>query len=419
MRDLLGIDVTYDPSRTFPPDEVEHGFDTAAVALVYSPSTMQEVLAGARDAIDRAVVFGDRPESTVRQLAVAENAKPAYYHAEAGYLLLATGSEDGFQRFTPRQRGGWRPFERGEYLIRIRATGMFSDYQGPGEIDGPVQMHVRVGPGGEGTGRPRRSITVFDLPDDKPQTYEIRTRFETGDVPIISFPNGHDGSLKNLVRQRFGREARSDRRTLYPNWDAPHVRVFEVEVEGPLTEVWPPASHSMLIGDHHRPEDESVARILEEFLPRAFRRPVQASESEPFVKLYNHERSSAASHEAALKTALTAVLCDPRFLYHSPLIAESVNLEAASDATVDLYSLASRLSYFVWSSLPDQQLLAAAESGELNSPKELRRQADRMLRDPRSDAFVRSFAGQWLGINRLGGNAARPEAVQGILRSAP
>lgn len=131
---------------------------------------------------------------------------------------------------------------------------------------------------------------------------------------------------------------------------------------------------------------------LERFLPLAFRRPLRDEETSRHLRLYEEARSRGEPHDQALKLAFTAALTSPNFLFRHEL----------RPGTLDDHQLASRLSYFLWMSMPDDELRALAASGRLHEEAVLRSQVRRMLADPRSRSFTRSFLGQWLGFAGLG-----------------
>lgn len=151
------------------------------------------------------------------------------------------------------------------------------------------------------------------------------------------------------------------------------------------------------------PGDVACAtQIANTFGARAYRRPVLAAEAEALVGVYSAAIEEGETHADALRHMLITVLTAPQFIYR-------IELEADPTSTVphpvDAYALASRLSYFQWSTMPDQTLFDLAASGELLDPVVLSAQVDRMLDDPKSLDFVRRFAGQWLGIEKLGNHA--------------
>lgn len=137
---------------------------------------------------------------------------------------------------------------------------------------------------------------------------------------------------------------------------------------------------------------DDARAALEGFLPRAFRRPLREGELEPYLRLYERSSSQGESHEQALKPALAAALASPNFLFRNEL----------QPGRLDDHQLASRLSYFLWMSMPDDELRSLADAGRLHEDATLRSQVRRMLADPKSRAFTRTFLGQWLGFSGLG-----------------
>lgn len=232
--------------------------------------------------------------------------------------------------------------------------------------------------------------------------------------------------------------------------DGPAVAIDYVDVEGPLHETWPPASHRRLFGNlplaeltyernreyprqptkpqrrpgfrpHHndgkefdknqsiwtaassRPK-EDARRLLSDFLPRAFRRPVPPEEIEVYVKIA-HERIDAGDYfETALRAAYRVALCAPDLLF----LQEVPGAASPQDPmALDQYAVASRLSYLLWNSTPDDELLALAAKNQLHS-QALTQQIDRMLADPRANRFVDDFLDQWLDLRKI--NFTSPEA---------
>lgn len=144
--------------------------------------------------------------------------------------------------------------------------------------------------------------------------------------------------------------------------------------------------------------DQAAERILTNFSRRAFRRAVSGEEVDRYLNLFREEFAASQSFDDAVKLALTAVLASPHFLYR-PELAPSTASEAFQ---IDDYQLASRLSYFLWMTMPDDTLFDLAERGRLHQPRILKQQVKRMLEDPRAFEAMATFAGQWLGIENLG-----------------
>lgn len=182
----------------------------------------------------------------------------------------------------------------------------------------------------------------------------------------------------------------------YADAEPPRFFLDWVEIEGPVKQDWPPKSHQALLFEGDVTQDIQYARrIVERFLPRAYRRPVTDQEVNQITGLIAGEMNAGREFHDALRIGLQRILVSPAFLFLQ---------EPATQGTRRLsdYELASRLSYFLWSSMPDQQLFELASQSRLSSADVLTEQVDRMLRDPKAREFVENFAGQWLSVRDFG-----------------
>lgn len=187
--------------------------------------------------------------------------------------------------------------------------------------------------------------------------------------------------------------------------ELPRLQIQSIEIEGPVQKVWPPASHTALFFDGDERSDEAYTReIFQQLLARAYRRPVTEDEVEAIVATVNEAQADGEnSYAEAMRVGLQRVLCAPGFLF----------LEEPSGAhpqkrPLTEYELASRLSYFLWSTMPDDESFALAAEGKLHEPSTLKAQLARMMANPKSDQLVRNFAGQWLSVRDYG--AMQPAA---------
>ncbi|OYW18421.1 MAG: hypothetical protein B7Z55_10685, partial [Planctomycetales bacterium 12-60-4] len=179
---------------------------------------------------------------------------------------------------------------------------------------------------------------------------------------------------------------------LMKNGPIPQLRIHQVELRGPLEAPAVAASQRVLYGD--RPFAPGRTReIIAQFATRGYRRPATKEEVDRLVAVADKRRAAGASAETALQDALKAVLCSPAFLYIS-------TAEERGRLTAD--ALASRLSYFLWSTMPDEALLRQARTGALLRDDVLRAEARRMLASPRAQAFVDGFLDSWLNLRSLG-----------------
>ncbi|MCH2162187.1 MAG: DUF1592 domain-containing protein [Phycisphaerales bacterium] len=177
--------------------------------------------------------------------------------------------------------------------------------------------------------------------------------------------------------------------------DMPRLAIHSVEFEGPLHDTWPPSTHQNIFIDSDSPDDpETYAReIIRSFGTRAFRRPITAEEEEAIFAVWNRAHASGARFNQAIKDALLVVLTSPQFLF---IIEES---QSPDIETLGQYELASKLSYFLWNTGPDQRLLELASGGNLHD--ELDTEIDRLIDDPKFGQFIEQFTAQWLDLARF------------------
>ena len=166
-----------------------------------------------------------------------------------------------------------------------------------------------------------------------------------------------------------------------------------IEISAPFFEQWPPQTHrDIFFESPNKNEEVEYAReVLSRFMERAWRRPVSLNEVTPFVTLFMKYRPEFSTMEEAMIEVLATVLATPEFLY----------LTQGDSSTISEIELASRLSFFLWSSIPDKELRGLAKKGRLRDPRVLEAQITRMLADPRSARFSRHFVEQWLGLDGL------------------
>jgi mono/diheme cytochrome c family protein len=233
-----------------------------------------------------------------------------------------------------------------------------------------------------------RPLGYFDAPSLKPTVHEFTVWLAPGDrisFHAMTLPSvGPVGSpLADGVR----------------DYEGPGIAFDWFEVEGPLDDSWPPPSQRRLFGAEKANTSQPPLPLLQDFATAAFRRPVAAEEVAPFVELVERQLALGESFQAAMFTGYKAVLTAPDFL----LVGLESGLPRAGEAGKPLgtHALASRLSYFLWDSLPDQALLDLAASGDLLEPAVLAAQVDRMLDDPKSERFVEHFLDEWLKLHEI------------------
>jgi len=384
MRDLLGVDTKL--KELLPEDGSAHGFDNVAEALQTSSFLLERYLEAADSALNDAIANRPKPQTIQKRDTIAQGhrfksaTERVYRRLEGDTVALFSSSHWNAVELTSL----W-PEERGRYRYRISARAIQSNGK-------PVTFQVTNGDGGMG-GAKAHLVGYFDALPDQPTVFEFVDLVErrTGGY-ILPY-----GTATAHVVNKIGAE----------NYDGPGVAIDWMEVEGPLNDTWPPASHRALFGDlpqapapdsHQSDRLEVIStepvknadRLLRKFVRRAFRRPATDADVAPFLAVVEAKLAEGQSFEQALRVAFAAVMTSPEFLFLRELPGK-----------LDDLALASRLSYFLWSSMPDEELLSAAERGELAKPEGLRTHAERMLHDAKSAAFTVNFVGQWLGLRDI------------------
>ncbi|TWU18083.1 hypothetical protein Poly21_02380 [Allorhodopirellula heiligendammensis] len=438
IRDLVGVD--FDTSH-LPPDPATGGFDNNGDALTMSPLLMEMYFDAATRILDQALVEGNQPRA-IRwrfepesgnsdrnrvtydgQRVIVNGGKN---RVEGDYIVMHHGSWD--RKFNVRD---FRLTDPGKYRIRIRAGTHVPDRQAvlasaetlltmrledaikrkpqeesgkrkelarqlehfksfPAYNYGPARVEITRQLGGQ----PER-VAEFDIdaPIDEMSTYEFDTVFSNQDAGLtIEYAYAIPRELENFQIQWDDRFAR------------PVAGIDWMEIEGPIYEQWPPESHlRLLFPSASRQTDERLyaRQVITRFLQRAYRRPADAAEIDSKMLLFDEARKHSKSFQDAIRMPLTAILVSPNFLYLAEPQPQSV---AEKPKPLHDYEVAARISYFLWSSMPDDDLFRAANRGELRTREGLNSQVARMLRDPKTDALVTNFAGQWLGLREVGAN---------------
>ena len=439
IRDLAGVD--FKPADSFPEDPPAAGFDNIGRALTLSPLHMELYYSAARQVLDRALTDGPKPPEIKWHFEPEENhtTMDAYrVKRDGNNIILNNGDNPTVNGFTMIHHDSWnkgvdfRDFRlatEGEYIVRFRAYGevpnrsevvksartilekrredqLKENPKGKRWFDdafehdlkhfetnrmydyGPPRVKMTYNLGG--TPRVIAEMDV-DATAQAPKEYEVKAHFTTQDAGIelhYAYDIPHD--LENFWMQGQDSFARPK---LFIDW---------IELEGPINPIWPPTSQRMILIDspNKGKNERAYARdVIAHFMSRAYRRPAKADEITAKLALFDRLRSEKPSFIEAIKVPLAAILTSPHFLYMvEPEVTET------KPRKLTAYELANRLSYFVWSSMPDQRLFDLAASGSLNRPEVLHSELDRMLASPKSDAFVKNFTGQWLGLRKVGTN---------------
>jgi len=382
IRDLVGVD--FDPADDFPADDSGYGFDNIGDVLSLSPIMLEKYMGAAEKILDKAVVIGLPKPPSIRYGATRiAGGTPLGNEAR---ILVSNGEMFFTHKF---------PVD-GEYYLYVKAYG---DQGGPE----PVKMAVRY------AGKDLQQISVKQVADS-PGTFEIKFTAKAGDGRIaVAFLNDY----------YLAAPAKTKKKTIDTN-----LIVQSVDVAGPINNVNPvyPDTHTRIFfkkptgaGDR-----DSVAReLIGAFGMRAYRRPLTDDDLSRLMMIYKLGEKNQEPFEMSVKLALQAVLVSPQFLFRGEVQPEPDNPKKAFP--ISEYALASRLSYFLWSSMPDTELFDYARRNELR--RNLAFQVQRMLKDSKAKALVENFAGQWLMLRNLDIVSPDPktypewdESLKGLMR---
>ncbi len=367
IRDLVGVD--FRPADDFPMDDVGYGFDNIGDVLSLPPLLVEKYLAAAERILDRAIITGPPPPPLRRYTGEAlQGGSPN----ETGGRSLNSEGEISVEH----------DFVAGDYVLCAQACG---DQAGPE----PVKLGLRL------AGKQLKVFEVTAKPEAS-QTCEFRVAVPTGKQRVaVAF-------LNDYYRADDPNPANRDR----------NLHLQALEIVGPIVTNLPPlpASHRRIFFAQPAsasPEDRLACarQLVGEFARRAYRRPPSAEEISRLLRLFEQSQAEGESFEAGVKLALEAVLVSPHFLFRGELQPDPDNPRAVHP--IDEFALASRLSYFLWSTMPDEELFRLAGEGRLRP--NLEAQVRRMLADSKSRALVDNFAGQWLQFRNL--DVAAPDTA--------
>ncbi|MGV2335866.1 MAG UNVERIFIED_CONTAM: DUF1592 domain-containing protein [Planctomycetaceae bacterium] len=388
IRDLMGV--SFDPSADFPADDIGHGFDNIGDVLTLSPVLMERYLAAAETIVDQAI-------KSVLPPVVKRHLSSTYTEPASGDVASKL-MENGFRRMTtdgtdPISVGPLHTpykWEDGDYTFRTRVYGRSGS-------DQPVKIAILLqGPQLAESSSDAELATLAGnvlKPARILQTFEVRAtereQAETIELPVPAIA-GRDRLMVAIVRPQDGQPAAA-------------LWVEYFALDGPL-DTRPPSHRKLLACDSAKPQTDQTREVLQRFLRRAWRRSVTPAEVERLALLADRTVAAGESWESGIQLAMQAALCSPGFLFR---VEPDPTPNSSEIRPLTEYQVASRLSYFLWSSMPDDLLLDLAETGQLSS--QLTSQVRRMLADPKSAALVQSFALQWLQLQRL--DIAAPDAA--------
>jgi hypothetical protein len=387
IRDLFSLEI--DASAMLPPDDAAYGFDNIADALGVSPVLLERYLTAADKITSLAV--GDPETQTAGQTFRIRQDASQDTHIEG----LPIGTVGGILAKTTL------PLD-GEYAFSIRlfrtnlgvVRGLEYDHQFEFTVDGE-RVHVSTIGGDDDFKANLKNMTKAG--DDVEKRAAFRMPLKAGPHTITVAFLERSAAVNPLRLQPFIRSSNDTLDTI----GHPHLDTFTLT--GPFNPTGPgdtPSRRRIFFCKPASKADEEpcARRIISTFARRAYRGLATASDVERLLEFYQSGRKTA-TFERGIQNALDRMIASPKFIYR--VERDPVGAAPGAVYRVTDYELASRLSFFLWSSIPDDQLLQAARLGTLHTPAVLNQQVKRMLADPKSQALVDNFAGQWLYLRNL------------------
>jgi len=433
LRDLLGL--PYALADRLPPETAsDDGFKNSAEILQMSAMQFETYREIGLNALKRTTVSGERPDPVAYIISMQEEMARATSGKKAQTF---DRTEESYRKNRNRQHLFHREIGKGIHFSGGKAVPQPKAITGQTPAVSPVVLVL-----------PRSNELKLNLdrflPDDGVMRVRIRAWRSTMDPDeyaslrlVFSAHTSNNANFSQVISERdipvtasvdspqfidfdipLGEIQRNPFRkltTTFPRRDEfLHIRnvsnaggrkeplqilIDHIEISAPFYEQWPPQTHTdIFIASDHKNDEEIYAReVLTRFLRRAWRRPAASSEVDQFMALFANYRPDFSTFEDAMVEVLATALAAPEFLY----VTQREVAHSETDDVVSDLELASRLSMFLWSSIPDDELLRLAEQAKLKEPQNLNAQVRRMLADPRSTRFSQHFVQQWLGLDGL------------------
>ena len=383
VRDLLGVD--FDPTENFPADDVGHGFDNIGDVLTMSPLLMERYLAAAEAIATRVILVNPPPPSKRYQRGSRLNPRHDDVPDQRFRLLDPTATE--------KWKSG--PFTTGATFFRMfpdeeiiyKATlyaetdsetpvevALFIQSEALAEISPPEELARLVGVDPAADNR-IKILKTFEITSRDPK------KNQTVEFLVTGIPNIEQVGIAMVQPTEGEPSAKLQIRTLW--------------AEGPL-DTRPDTQLEILACTPDIPQVEQTREVLTRLLRRGYRRPPTEAEVAQLVQFVGAIQADGAKWEAGVQQAIKVILCSPKFLFRLELDDRP---QSPDPYPIDEFQLASRLSYFLWSSMPDDELFELAAKNQLTD--NLEAQVKRMLADPKATELARDFGSQWLQIQRI------------------
>ena len=449
LQDLLGLNLNF--SEPLPPESVsEEGFKNSSELLQMSTMQFEPYREIALNALKKATVHGERPEVVTYQIPMQEaldkasvlqqkrpvnKSDPDYsnkkrrthiFNKETGegffyrwsYYVVLDGAQHGIWNLKPDKIITDVPAVSTVVAVLPPSQHIKLDLGNSVPDEGIMRVRMRVGATPHQANQYASLRLIFGFQTNNEGKMSARVsqrdipvraslddpRFITFEIPLNEIPRNpfrrvHEVGSSPNVTEYLEIQNISNAGTTRGG-DPIDVHIDYVEIEAGVYESWPPKSHTEIFFESPNKNDEKKysREILKKFMARAWRRPVKDEDVALYSDLFSKYRPEFTSFEETIIEVLATVLAAPEFLY---LIQRDSGDQANGSTTVSNFELASRLSFFLWSSIPDAPLLELALEGTLKNPEVLHSQIKRMLVDSRSQRFSQNFMEQWLGLEAL------------------
>jgi len=379
IRDLLALNI--DATKFLPPDDSSHGFDNMAGTLTTSPALMEAYLSAAGNIARLAIGTETAPTLAVFDVPVdtSQNAhiEGLPFGTRGGMLIEHEFPADGEYVFTVKGMTGY--FTRVLGNVKGEKLEVTIDGERVYLYDWDNEIGNKEGNGGRTPAIP------------------IKAGFHTVGVTFLATSDLPDTGLNRSFQRTMNSPGAISGYTFYPH-------VGQVFIEGPYN--GSPATRTQSREKVFECYPQSLAQeqncarqIISTLVTKAFRRPSKDADIDLMMAFFQVGREEGGSFDYGIESAIQRILADPEFIYRSEIEPEGV--KPGEPYLISDLELASRLSFFLWSSIPDEQLIEIASQGRLHDEKVLEEQVQRMIADPRADEFIENFTGQWLNVRGM------------------
>ncbi len=453
LQDLLGL--PFPPPNQLPPETAsEDGFKNSSELLQMSAMQFDTYREMGLKALRRATVIGERPQAVTYVISMQDEMDKALSGKETKASEKATRKSKNAgtkQLLLHRETGESIQYSAGKAMPRTEAVAGPTPAVSPVVLvlprSGELKLDLDRFLPDEGTMRVRIRAGRSSMTPDEHASLRLMFSAHTSNNAnfsqvvsehdiAVTVPAEHpqfiqfDIPLSDIQRNPFRKL-----NTTFPRRDEflhiqnvsnasggeepLRVLIDYIEISAPFYEQWPPKSHTdIFIESKNKSDEQTYGReVLAHFLRRAWRRPLAAQEVNEFMTLFANYRPGFPTFEEAMVEVLAIALATPEFLYLTQRVTGN---ETKSPAKISELELASRLALFLWSSIPDDELLKLAEHGKFREPSVLTAQVKRMLADPRSRRFSQNFVEQWLGLDRMDSvTHVTDSALRGAMQEEP